>query len=84
MALGRARRRLEVVIFAHDIPEGMAALPLALATSKVPLHWIIRGEVVPGTDEVDTLDRGVRLTAEGVENKLSAQEPGSFRRRPKK
>jgi hypothetical protein len=83
LALGRGRGRLGVAIIVHNILEGMAALPLALATSKVPLHWIIRGEVVPGTNEVDTLDRGVCLTAEGG-NKLSAQEPCSFSSSSKK
>ena len=40
----------------EDILEGMTALPLPLASSGVTVHWVRRGEVVPGTNETHSLN----------------------------
>lgn len=40
----------------YNILEGMATLPLPLASSGVTVHWVRRGEVVPGANETDGLD----------------------------
>lgn len=38
------------IVVGDDILEGMATLPLPLASSGVPVHWVRRGEVVPGSN----------------------------------
>lgn len=44
------------VVVRGDILEGMATLPLPLASSGVPVHWIRRGEVIPRANETHGLD----------------------------
>lgn len=48
-------------ILRDDVTEGIAAFPLITATSDVGLHSVRGGEVVPGANEVDGVDRSVRL-----------------------
>lgn len=54
------------VVVRGDILEGMATLPLPLASSGVTVHWVRRGEVVPGTNETHGLDGRGGLAAREV------------------
>ncbi len=44
------------VTVADDVLEGVAAPPLATVPLAVALHCVGRGEIVPGADEMHSLD----------------------------
>lgn len=47
------------VTIADDVLEGVTSLPLASVSSDVTLHCVRFTEVVPRTNQVNSLDRGV-------------------------
>lgn len=50
------------LIFANYILEGIAPPPLAASAPDIAFHGVTRGKVVPRANELDRLDRGIRLT----------------------
>lgn len=49
-------------VVANNILEGITASPLTAAASDIPSHGVTRGKVVPRANELDRLDRRIRLT----------------------